>query len=83
MFGLHERLLTYQCIKGKYEYRMTNLEEKVENLETKTKQEVASQVTNMKDDIIHSLKSVIYSVADERNKELKGRKNMRVKSHHL
>ena len=62
---------------------MTNLEEKVENLEIKTKQEVASQVTNMKDDIIHSLKSVIYSVAGERNKELKGRKNMRVKSHHL
>ena len=83
MFGLHERPLTYHCIKGKYEYRVTNLEEKVDNLEIKTKQEVASQVTNMKDDIIDSLKSDIYSVVDERNKELKGRKIMRVKSHHL
>lgn len=50
---------TLDDIKGKYEYRMSNLEEKVDNLEQTTKQEVATQVSKMKDEIIDSLKEDI------------------------
>ena len=53
---------------------MTNLEEKVENIEKTIKEEVALQVSNMKDEIITSLKSNNYSVVDSRNKELEDRK---------
>ena len=53
---------------------MTNLEEKVENLEIKTKQEVTLQVSNLKEDIVNSLKNDINSVVDKRNRELEGRK---------
>ena len=52
--------------KGKYDYRMTNLEEnfKVNNIELTTKQEVTSQVlvSSMREEIINSLKVVINSV---------------------
>ena len=60
--------------KGKYDYRMTNLEEKVNHIELTTKQEVTSQVSSMKEEIINSLKVDINSVVDKRNLELEDRK---------
>ena len=65
---------TLDDIKGKYEYRMTNLAEKLGNLEQTTKQEVATQVSKMKDDIINSLKGDIHTVVDQRTQELEDRK---------
>ena len=60
--------------KGKYENRMSNLEQKVENIKHTTKQEVTSQISSMKQDIIDSLKSDINVVVDKRNRELEDRK---------
>ena len=60
--------------KGKYDYRMTNLEEKVNHIELTTKKEVTSQVSSMKEEIINSLKVDINSVVDKRNLELEDRK---------
>ena len=65
---------TLYDIKGKYEYRMSNLEEKVGNLEQTTKQEVTTQVSKMKDEIIDSLKEDINTVVDTRNRKLEDRK---------
>ena len=65
---------TLDDIKGKYEYRMSNLKEKVGNLEQTTKQEVTTQVSKMKDEIIDSLKEDINKVVDTRNRELEDRK---------
>ena len=53
---------------------MSNLEEKVGNLEQTTKQEVTTQVSKMKDEIIDSLKEDINKVVDTRNRELEDRK---------
>ena len=45
-FSLENISTSLEEIKGKYEFRMTNLEEKVENIEKITKQEVALRVSN-------------------------------------
>ena len=60
--------------KGKYDYRMTYLEEKVNHIELTTKQGVTSQVSSMKEESINSLKVDINSVVDKRNLELEDRK---------
>ena len=50
---------------------MTNLEEKIENLEMKTKQKVALQVSNLKEDIVNSLKNDLNSVMDKETEKSK------------
>ena len=60
--------------KGNYENRMSNLMQKVENIKPTTKQEVTSQISSMKQDIIDSLKSDINVVVNKRNRELEDRK---------
>ena len=72
--SLEKILATLDNIKSKYEFRMSNLEEKVDNLQKSTKQEVKTQVSNLKEEIINSLKGDIHSVVDNRNKELEDRK---------
>lgn len=63
-----------QTITARHESRMTTIESRMDNLEQVTKDEVKTQVSSMKDDIISSLKSDINSMVDARNSELEDRK---------
>ena len=65
---------TLQDIQNKNDTRMTNTESRMDKLESNTKHEVTLQITNMKSSVIESIKGDIYSVVDQRNKELKDRK---------
>ena len=53
---------------------MSNIEDRMENLQKLTKNEIQNQVTSLKEDIITSLKADINSVVDARNRELEDRK---------
>ena len=65
---------TLQDIQNKNDTRMTNIESRMDKLESNPKDEVTLQITNMKSSIIESIKGDIYSVVDQRNKELEDRK---------
>ena len=65
---------TLQDIQNKNDTRMTNIESRMDKLESNTKDVVTLQITNMKSSIIESIKGDIYSVVDQRNKELEDRK---------
>lgn len=65
---------TLQDIQNKHDTRMTNIENRMDKLESNTKDVVTLQMTNMKSSIIESIKGEIYSVVDQRNKELEDRK---------
>ena len=53
---------------------MTNIEGRMDTLEQVAKDKIKDQVSNMKDDIITSLKPDINTMVDARNRELKNRK---------
>ena len=65
---------TLQDIQNKNDTRMTNIESRMDKLKSNTKDEVTLQITNMKSSIVESIKGDIYSVVDQRNKELEDRK---------
>ena len=65
---------TLQDIQNKNDTRMTNIKSRMDKLKSNTKDEVTLQITNMKSSIVESIKGDIYSVVDQRNKELEDMK---------
>ena len=52
---------------------MSSIEDRIDRFENSANKEIQTQMTNMKEDIITSLKVDINTVVDARNKELEDR----------
>lgn len=61
-------------IQNKHDQRMKTLEDRMDKLETATKDEIKSSIVDMKSDILDSLKVDLDSIVDKRNRELEDRK---------
>ena len=61
-------------IQSKFEGRMSNIETRMDSYEERTEKIITDQVTEMKDDIIDSLKGEVNQLVDIRNRELEDRK---------
>ena len=71
---------TLQDLHVKSETRMNNIEDRMNRMENNTRVEIKENISNMKEEILESVKEGIDKLVDTRNKELEDRKKREMNS---